>query len=259
MSLLKWSAITLCYYQIMLFSSFSTAATIYINNLEWPPFFFSDRTEGKIGLGKEIIEICLKRTKHKVEFKTLPIKRTHLYMQTGEIDISVYSYKPERNAAVYFANEPLFTSSYGLVSNKSKNLSITQLDDLDNLVIGHLSGLAHTPELLALIESKKPKHEVTIGHSLEAMFNQLLATPQRFDVMPNSKETLSWHAKKLEITDKVTIHDLVIAEKNYYIAVSKFSKNIADPKGLLKELDLCILDLKATGEHHKISQQYGLE
>ncbi len=259
MSLLKWSTITFCYCLLMLFSSFSSAATIYINNLEWPPFFFSDRTEGKIGLGKEIIEICLQRTNHQVIYKTLPIKRTHLYMQTGELDISVYSYKPERNEIVYFAKEPLFVSSYGLVSNKSKNLSITQLDDLDKLVIGHLSGLAHTPELLAMIESKKLKHEVTIGHSLEAMFSQLLATPQRFDVMPNSKETLKWHAKKLEIKDKVTIHDLVIAEKNYFIAVSKFSKNIADPKEFLQQLDLCILDLKATGEHQRISQKYGLE
>ena len=259
MSLLKWSTTTLFYCQLMLFSSLSTAATIYINNLEWPPFFFSERTEGKIGLGKEIIEICLKRTNHQVKYKTLPIKRTHLYMQTGELDISVYSYKPERNEIVYFANEPLFISSYGLVSNKSKNLSITQLDDLNNFVIGHLSGLAHTPELLKIIESKKQKHEVTIGHSLEAMFSQLLATPQRFDVMPNSKETILWHAKKLEIQDKVTIHDVFIAEKNYYIAVSKFSKNITDPKGFLKQMDLCILDLKTTGEHHRISQKYGLE
>ncbi len=251
--------IIICSVNLLLFSNDTFSKTVYINNIEWPPFFFSDRTKDKIGLGGEVLDICLKQTNYQVEYKTLPIKRTHLYMQTGEIDISVYSYKDERNAIIHYAKEPLFTSTYALASKKDSNVTINKLDDLNNYVIGHLSGLAHTPELLKIIELKKPINEVSVGHSVDAMFNQMLATPQRFDIMPNSKETLLWRAKQLGITDKITIHDLVVAEKNYYITVSKFSKNIAQPRQLLNQLDNCILGLKAAGTYQTISQRYGLQ
>lgn len=259
MSLLKILLITLLGCNVIFFKSFASSKTAYINNLEWPPFFFPERTQGEIGLGKELIELCLNQTDYQPVYKTLPIKRTHLYMETGEIDISVYSFNEKRNDIVYFAQVPLFVSTYVLASKKENNLSIKSLDDLNGLVIGHLSGLAHTPELLKIIEDKKQSNQVSIGYNVEAMFNQLLASPQRFDIMPNSKETLLWNAKNLGITDKITLHDLVIREKKYYITVSKFSKNITEPRKFLQQLDNCLLTLKATGHYQKIAKKYGLD
>ncbi|MBA6392041.1 transporter substrate-binding domain-containing protein [Colwellia sp. BRX10-3] len=258
MSLLKMLSIAFCGLNLMHLPSYASSDKIYINNVEWPPFFFSDQTRDKIGLGNEILSICLKQTNYQPEYKTLPVKRTHLYMQMGELDISVYSHKTERNGFVYYGKEPIFTSTYTLASKKDKKIAINKLDDLNNYIIGHLSGLTHTPELLRIIDHKAQKNEVSIGHSVEAMFNQMLATPQRFDIMPNSKETFLWNAKQLGILDKITIHDLFIAEKNYYITVSKFSKNITKPIQLLENLDTCIQNLKANGSYQKIALQYGL-
>ncbi|SEK36154.1 hypothetical protein SAMN05216262_101161 [Colwellia chukchiensis] len=116
--------------------------------------FFSERTGSEIGFGKEILDICLEQTTYQAQYKTLPIKRTHVYMQTGEIDISVYSYKAERNDSLYYASEVLFSSAYVLASKKDNKLKINSFTDLEPLVIGHLPGLAHTPELLKIIEQK---------------------------------------------------------------------------------------------------------
>lgn len=258
MSLLKTLTVVLFCFQLMLYPSYAASKTIYINNIEWPPYFISEQTYDKAGLGTEILDTCLKQTNYQFEYKTLPIKRTHMYMQTGDLDISVYSYKNDRDSIVYYGKEPIFTSTYALASNKDNKLDIQKLDDLNNYVIGHLSGLTHTPEILEIIESKKQKNEVTIGHSVDDMLNQMLATPQRFDIMPNSKETFLWNAKQLGILDRITIHDLFIAEKNYYITVSKFSKNIENPQQLLAQLDKCIIDLKATGRYQIIADEYGL-
>jgi hypothetical protein len=76
--------------------------------------------------------------------------------------------------------------------------------------------------------------------------------------MPNSKETFLWNAKQLGILDKTTIHDLFITEKNHYITVSKFSKNMTKPIQLLEHLETCIQNLKANSSYQKIALQYGL-
>ncbi|WP_158088311.1 hypothetical protein [Colwellia chukchiensis] len=48
-------------------------------------------------------------------------------------------------------------------------------------------------------------------------------------------------------------------KKNYYITISKYSKNISNPKQLLKQLDNCVLTPKGNGTYQNISRQYGLE
>ncbi len=77
--------------------------------------------------------------------------------------------------------------------------------------------------------------------------------------MPNSKETLLWHAKQLGILDQIAFHEMLKTKKNYYITISKYSKNISNPKQLLKQLDNCVLTPKGNGTYQNISRQYGLE
>ena len=242
----------------MFFSSSVVSKEVYINNLEWPPYFYSTPIPPELGFGKEIINVCMKRTHYQPRYKTLPVMRTHLYMQTGDVDISVYSYTRARNAYVHYAKEPIFSTSFALASKKDKNIVINKLDDLHNYTIGHLSGLTYTPEVLKVIEDKKQLQEVITGYSFKALLYQMLASPQRFDILLNSKQTILWYAKKLGLTNRITVHDLFIAEKNYYITVSKSSQNIANPEQLLSQLDDCIQDLKANGKYKALALQYNL-
>lgn len=248
----------LFFLKLLFISTHVIGQAININNIEWPPFFFSNIKKGQQGFGKEILNFCLSQHGYSYQYKTLPIKRTHTYMQMGEIDISIYSYKKERDMYVHFGKEPIFTSTYGLMSKKEDNIKIEKFDDINKYTIGHLSGLTHTPELLELIKQKAQKNEVSFGLRLDDMFQQMFAIPPRFQLMPNSKETFLWRAKQLGVTEQITVHDFVLAEKNYYVAVSKFSKNIPHPNELLNNIDSCIRKLKLSGLYQQKASKYGL-
>jgi ABC-type amino acid transport substrate-binding protein len=247
---------------IAIFSSLNTFASpktsLFINDIYWPPFFFQKIENSNEGLGKEIINLCISLNDFQLQYKKLPIKRTHLLMQSGELDISVYSYKKERESYVIYGSEPIFFSNYGFASKKQGNITIKQLDDIKQYQFGHLAGLAHTKELMKIIEDKIPLNQVTVGYSIDAMLKQLIAEPQRFQIMANSMETFLWRSKQLKIENSIQVHDFILKRKAYYVTVSKTSKHIQNPNEFLTQLDTCIRDLKSSGEYSNISQKYGL-
>ena len=235
------------------------SADLKLNDIKWPPYFFP-RLEAneQPGIAKEILNICLAKHSHTVSYKNLPIKRTHLYMRSGELDISVYSFKPDREKFVVYGKEALFETEYGFASRASDNIEIDNFSDIYKYRFGHLAGLSHTPELMEIIEEKRLSNEVSEGYDLDAMFGQLLATPQRFEIMASAKETLLWRAKQLGISDEIKVHDFIIKVKRYFITVSKSSHNLEDIDLFLTDMDKCIRDLKTSGEYKKILSQYGL-
>lgn len=241
------------------FNAFASAKTnLLINNINWPPFFFQKNDEGNIGLGKEIINRCLSSMNVNPYYKQLPIKRTHQNMRSGKLDISVYSYKEEREEFIIYGSEPIFFSNYGFASKRSDNIIIDKLDDIKPYQLGHLAGLAHTKALMKIIDEKKALNQVTIGYSIDSMLKQMLGSPQRLQIIPNSTETLLWRAKKLNIENNIKVHNFILKQKAYFVTVSKASKHIKNPKAFLVGIDTCIKSLKVSGEYNKISQKYGL-
>ena len=67
------------------------------------------------GLAKEVINLCLQGIGSQAKYQELPVKRTHHFMEVGEIDVTVYSYKEERNEILYYSKEVLFNSEYGFI------------------------------------------------------------------------------------------------------------------------------------------------
>lgn len=241
---------------IMLLSSIATAKELNLNDIKWPPFFFPQFETPNLGIAKEILNICITNNGNTINYKTLPIKRTHLYMKTGELDISIYSFKESRKKYVVYGKEPIFESEYGFASRVSDNIEIKSLNDIHHFKFGHLAGLSHTPELMEIVEEKRADGSVTDAYDLDAMFGQLLASPQRFQVMASSKDTFSWRAKQLGIRDKIKIHDFTIKTKPYFITVSKFSTNIKDIPKFLDNMDKCLLKLKQNGQYKQIQRKY---
>jgi len=231
---------------------------LIINDIDWPPFFFLSKGEIHKGLGKELLVNCLTNNNYTIEFKNLPVKRTHAYMQSGDIDITVYSYKEERNQFVLYGSEPIFHTQYGFAVRQDSNIEITSIDDLRPLVIGHLSGLSHTPEITAIIEKNKSKQQVREGYSIESLIAQLLAEPSQFDILPNAKSTILWTAKKLGVSSQIKVLDFTAKQKNYFVTVSKFSKNVTQPEKLLALIDQCLIEQKNNGTYDRISAQYAL-
>ncbi|MFD2168361.1 substrate-binding periplasmic protein [Thalassotalea euphylliae] len=239
------------------FSAASFATALNLNDIKWPPYFFPRLEQATPGLAKEILDICITKQGYDINYKSLPIKRTHVYMLSGELDISVYSHKPEREKFVAYGKEPLFTSEYGFASRADDKVEINSLRDLYKYRFGNLAGLSHTPELASIIEDKRANGQVNDGYDIDAMFGQLLATPQRFEVMANSTATFYWRAEQLGISDKVKIHDFVVAVKPYYLTISRSSPNIDNIQQFLDKFDQCLLDLKSSGQYQQILGKYG--
>ena len=121
----------------------------------------------------------------------------------------------------------------------------------------NLAGLTYTPEYMAIVNEKIKLNQVTIGHSLESMFLQLLAPTPRFDIMADSKNTFHWFATDKGVSEKVKVLDYTIKHKDYFIAVSKRSKNIANPQALLNKTDTCIRQLNKDGRYQAVLSKYG--
>jgi len=234
----------------------SAKQTIIINDIYWPPYFFTGDKQQQ-GIGKELINICLSQAGYNTEYHRLPVKRTHLYMENGDIDITIYSYRKSREKFVWYGKESLFNTNYGFMVRANSDINITKLADLTPYKMGHLAGLSYSPELMEIIESKAKSKQLTTGYNLVAMFSQLLAPTPRFDIMADAKTTLYWQAQKLGLSDKIKVLDYTINKKNYFITVSKKSKNITDPQAFLKETDQCIKSLKNDGRYQAILSTYG--
>lgn len=208
-------------------------------------------------MAKDIIRLCLDPAKYAISYVNLPIKRTHIFMQKGTLDVSIYSYKVEREEFVHYSSVPLFTSEYGFATRKDSDIQVNSLEDLEPLRIGRMPGLTHTLAVMAIIDEKRDYNMVAEGHSVEALFFQMLSDNPRFDIMPNSKATFFWQAKQLGIADKIHVLDYVLAEKNYYLSVSKKSTNIDNPLMFLKEMDDCVTEIKQDGRYQLLSAKYG--
>ena len=231
---------------------------VIINDIHWPPYFMITAEQEGYGLAKDILNLCLPRMGYKAEYNELPIKRTHHFMEMGEIDITIYSYKEKREEILYYGKEVLFNSEYGFMVRSNSEIKIDKLSDLTPYVMGHLAGLSYTPELEKIIKDKEKNGEVVTGYTIEAMFSQLLAKTPRFEIMADSKKTFYWQAKKLGVVDKIKVLDYNIKNKAYYITVSKRSKNIKKPKEFLTKLDVCLSDIKRNGEFKAILARYGI-
>ena len=235
------------------------SSTLILNDIDWPPYLFPESKSHLSGVGKDVLNECLPKKDFTLKYNKLPVKRTHLYMQNGELDISLYSYKKEREEYVVFGKVPVFTTEYGFAMRADSTLDIQKIEDLQPLIIGHLAGLTHTPEILAMIEKKRLVGEISEGHSIDAMFAQLLSTTPRFDIMPNSKQTFYWRAKSLGISDKIKVPNFTVAFKDYFVTVSKSTTNISDISEFLDNLDSCITQMHVDGRYAALLSKYGLE
>jgi len=177
-------------------------------------------------------------------------------MKQGKLDLTVYSYKKEREQALIYGKEPLFRSEYGFLVPANSKIQVNTLDDVLPYQIGHLAGLTYSPNYMKIINDKMKLKQVTVGHTLESMFLQLLAPNPRFDIMADSKRTFHWYAKSAGISDKVKVLDYNLITKDYFITVAKRANNIDNPTKLLNETDNCLKQMKKDGSYEAILAKY---
>lgn len=250
---------------ILLFLAFWTFAPevyanrLILNDIDWPPYLFPQSKKNLSGLGKDVLNVCLPKNNFTIKYIKLPVKRTHLYMQNGELDISLYSFKQQREEFLVYGKVPVFTAEYGFAVRADSEIDIQKTEDLADFRVGHLAGLSHTPEISKVIEQKRLNGELSEGNSIDAMFAQLLSSTPRFDIMPNSKQTFYWRANSLGIADKIKVLDFTADYKEYFVTVSKNTKNISDISSFLADVDTCITNMRNNGEYNLLLKKYHLE
>ena len=154
---------------------------------------------------------------------------------------------------------PVFITEYGFAVRADSNIDVQKVEDLENLTIGHVAGLSHTPEILTIIEQKRGNGQLSEGNSIDAMFAQLLSSTPRFDIMSNSKQTFYWRAKSLGISDKIKVLNFTVDYKDYIVTVSKNTQNIADISGFLDDVDKCIVNIRENGKYNLLLKKYQLD
>lgn len=256
---MKISKLNVFLFSLMLSVNANAAQNVIINDVDWPPYFFIGEKAPQQGLGKELLNLCIQQIGYKIEYRRLPIKRTHVYMEHGDIDVTVYSYRKTREKFLLYSKESIFRSNFGFMVKANSGIVINDLKDLAPFKIGRLAGLSYTPELMAIIKNKEAKNQVVTGYNSVSMFSQLLAQVPRFDIIANSKSTFYWQAKALGVSEKVKVLDYNIKSKDYFVTVSKKSKNIANGEKFLKKIDLCLKMLKNNGKYDAILAEYGFQ
>ncbi|MFC1853742.1 substrate-binding periplasmic protein [candidate division CSSED10-310 bacterium] len=231
--------------------------TILMNDSRWPPFFFAGDQLAPPGAAKEILEICFDETGYPVEFTFFPINLLHKYLEIGRLDLNVYSFKPQREAILYYGKEALYRTSYRPFVRWDSPIQIKSLRDFDNLVIGHLEGVTYSERYLAYLRKKQAQGKVLTVRS--NVYGLTMLIKKRIDILVEADSTIFWFAKQLGVTDKIKMLDFDIRTADYFLTVSKKSRKIKDPQKFLAKIDECIRGLKKDGRYAEIMKKYGLE
>lgn len=230
-----------------------------VNSADWPPFFLNERATGQPGLARELMNLCVNSKDYTLRYMQLPIKRTHQYMQSGELDLAVYSFKPDRESFVWYSAQPLFHSEIGVAVKTEFIQPIEKEADLEPWRIGYLAGLALTPTLAVLLGAKKTKTQAVEAYSMELLFDQLVATPNRIDLVINSRESLLWMASRDVYAGKVKVLDFSLERKPYYLTVSRNSRKLAEPVAFLAKFDACVQQAQRLGDYQRLFAKYQLQ
>lgn len=233
------------------------SGAIVFNDNPWPPFFFEGKTDSPPGIGKELLQRCLPAVGRQGIFVPHPIKRMRRNMETGELDINVYSYEPDRESFLLFGKEPIFVSEYQPVVRADSPIRIAKIADFDSLRLGHLSGLVYSPEFKEYVEKRQAAGTLDITYSDESNIMKLIGG--RLDVFVSSTPTIVWLAKMLGVSDKIKVLDFVVKRADYFVAFSKASRRLSNEEklGFLAAMDGCLRTLKKNGTHKEILVRYG--
>lgn len=243
------------------FSSFRVAGAqeptiLRIIENDWPPYYFENKPDSLPGFAREILNICLPQMGYQPEFTFYPVKRMYAYLEQGQLDIALFSYRKSREDLVYFGHEPLFVSGYRPVVRTGSGIRINTLSDFDDLKIGHLAGLKYSESFLGYIEKRGKESTLITSTTGDSCLRML--TEGIIDIFVDTEDTVRWRAKQMGLTGKIAILDYDIRTSPYFVTISKASPRIADKVVFLEQLDNCLRHIKTDGRYQEIASKYGL-
>lgn len=254
-SLLTSLLITISAYSPLVVAQ-NNSKVLYVNDSDWPPYFFKGAHRKLPGLGKELLSHCAKQSGYELDYTYYPLKRMRKYIEDGYIDTNIYSHKKEREQFLLYGHEPWFESSYRPVVLRGSKIEISSLSSFNQLSVGHMAGLRYSQTYYDYIQKRESTGNLVVADSTEALFELLIKG--RIDVFVNTKESVTWQAKEKGVFDKIEILDFDVKTSQYYFTVSKKSARISDKTTLIDDMDACIKQMKTDGSYHQIAIKYGV-
>ncbi len=111
---------------------------------DWPPYFMGESHEKLPGFAKELLQKCIPAAGYTAKFQFYPVNRMYSYLQSGAIDVALFSYKADGESFLLYGKEALFSSGYRPVIRSETDIKIHALEDFDALRLGHLAGLRYS-------------------------------------------------------------------------------------------------------------------
>jgi ABC-type amino acid transport substrate-binding protein len=218
---------------------------------EWPPYFVDDR-----GFAREIVQTCLPETGYTPRFSAISVEQLFPALQSGVLDGHVMSRSPERDRYVEFGQEALFRDSYHPIVRSGSGQRIVTLRDLDSLRLGHLTGIRYSPEYLEYVRGRSDAGRLVEASSNEEILRLLL--DGRIDVFVSLASSTRWLAARWNARDRIEVLPLEIKNSDYYLALSRASRRVADRPRALATFDACVAALKADGRYQRLLERYDL-
>ncbi len=231
------------------------ADPVIVCDHDWPPFYFAGAEDKPAGLGRDLLERCLPAMDQGCQYIHFPIARMFQNMETGAADVTVFSYKEEREEFVQYGKESLFTVAYRPVVRAGGDVVIRSLADFDGLKLGHLHGLRYSKEYKAYLDQRKEQGGVTTAYSADQLLRML--DKGAIDVFVDSRQSIAWEAMALDMRDRIRFEDFDVQTKDYFVAVSRKTPRIADIDSFLLQTDACLKQVKQNGVYEQLMIGYG--
>ena len=188
-----------------------------------------------------------------------PIRRMFKYMEQGELDLNIMSFKADRAGKVDYGKEIVFENNYSVWTRSSLTKKIRVINDLDDLSIAQLVGLRPSDSFKAWFENrlKNPGNKENLVLNDPDQIVKMLAS-ERVDMTVASSPEIRWRSAHLGLRSKVKDSGLIVKKQAYFFVISKASPVYKQNPDLLSRLDQCVKNKKRDGSWASLKLKYQL-
>ena len=203
----------------------------------------------------EILEICIPKLGYQPEFIPSTVDEVFAGLKSGNLQLHVLSFRPERAEYLSYAEEPMFYSGYRPFVRPGIVLDGYRHEALDDLRLGHRREMKYSAEFDAYMKRRMEKDDVLV---VDSDPDALKAVAEgKVDAVPLMLSTALHHRRRLGLEDQVNVlMDFDLKTAGYRVAVPKIQTIIQDVPSFLAGIDRCIKDLKADGRYDEIGDRY---
>jgi polar amino acid transport system substrate-binding protein len=189
--------------------------TLHLATEAWMPYVY-EANGIPAGLDYEVTREVLQRMGVELEVEFMPWKRCLADLAAGQADgiLDIFR-RPEREALMAFADEPLSDIDFVLFYSKAHPHRFSRIADLAGLKIGTSPGYWYgNDEFLdsdAFVREPGPSHEA----------NLLKLLHQRVDLVINDQLAGRYLVERLGLADRIEHAALPVARERLYLAVRR--------------------------------------